>query len=219
MAERAPKITALAGTNGAGKSSIIGEYIRARGGAWYNPDEAARKLRAIYPELDQDQANGLAWTLGKEGLEAAIANRWDYVIETTLGGNTIPALLSDAARQGIHVTVWYVGLASVEEHIRRVRARVQRGGHDIHEDKIRERYVRSLENLVGLVRDLYELKLFDNSLTVNVAAGEAPKPRALLRYSGGQIVELADPRSMPEWAKPVVMAALRACRQGMHQFP
>jgi predicted ABC-type ATPase len=212
MAERAPGITVLAGTNGAGKSSIIGEFIRARGGTFYNPDEAARKLKLSYPKLRQQEANGLAWTLGKEGLETAIARRTDYVLETTLGGHTIPALLADAARQGIRVTVWYVGLGSVEEHIRRVRARVQRGGHDIHEDKIRERYVLSLENLVGLMRHLHELKLFDNSQTVDMTAGEAPKPRALLHYKGGEIIEIADLRAMPAWAKPVIMAALQVSK-------
>lgn len=213
MTESASRITVLAGTNGAGKSSLIGEYIRTRGGTWYNPDDAAKNLRALYPELGGQEANGLAWTLGKEGLEAAIANRTDFVLETTLGGNTIPALLCAAARKGIHVTVWYVGLASVETHIRRVGARVQRGGHDIPEEKIRERYVRSLENLVGLVPDLYELRLFDNTETVNVAVGEAPRPCALLYYRGDRVVELVEMRSMPDWAKPVVMAVLQASRQ------
>ena len=209
MAERIPAITVLAGANGAGKSSIIGEFIRQHGGTYYNPDEAARKLRAKYPKLEPQEANSLAWTLGKEGLEAAIAARLDYVIETTLGGNTIPALLGKAARQGFRITLWYIGLCSVEEHIRRVKARVQRGGHNIPEARILERYVRSLENLVALTPHLYELKLFDNSETVNIAANERPKLRTLLYLKDGRIIELADLHSMPEWARPVIVAARR----------
>lgn len=210
MTDRIPRITALAGTNGAGKSSIIGEFIRARGGTWYDPDAAARTLRAAHPDLPQEEANGLAWTLGREGLEAAIVNRTDYVFETTLGGDTIPALLRDAARQGIRVTIWYIGLDGADEHIRRVRARAARGGHDIDAAKIRERYDRSRENLVSLLPDLHELKLFDNSRTVDMATGEVPRPRPLLHFRAGRILDQVDPRTMPEWARPLAMAAFKA---------
>jgi predicted ABC-type ATPase len=64
----------------------------------------------------------------------------DASFETTLGGNTIPALLEEAMAVGIEVLVRYVGLDSVDLHIARVRAGVARGGHDIPEGKIRERF-------------------------------------------------------------------------------
>lgn len=210
MAEAPPTITVLAGTNGAGKSSLIGAFIRARGGDYYNPDETARELRARHPGLDQAEANGLAWALGREGLDAAIAERGDYVLETTLGGDTIPETLRAAAARGFRVTVWYIALSSVEEHVRRVKARARRGGHDIDERKIRERYTRSVENLVALLPALYELRVFDNSEPVDVAAQEPPKPRVLLHAKAGRVVELAELRTMPRWAKPIVAAALRA---------
>jgi hypothetical protein len=54
---------------------------------------------------------------------------------------------------------------------------------------------------------LHELKLFDNSETVDLMAGEHPKPRALLHLKAGRILEQADLREMPDWAKPVVAAA------------
>ena len=207
MAERVATITALAGTNGAGKSSIIGAFIRARGGAYYNPDEAARILRECHPHLKQEEANIQAWNLGREGLEAAIAGRSDYVFETTLGGTTIPMLLGRAARKGIRVTIWYIGLNSAEEHIRRVGDRVQRGGHDIPEHSIRERFVRSRENLVSLMPHLYELKLFDNSASVDMAAGERPLPRTLLHLRNGHVIKHAALSSMPQWARPLIAAA------------
>lgn len=208
MTERVPTITVVAGTNGAGKSSIIGEFIHARGGACYDPDKTARKLRTANPVLSQAEANSLAWTLGKQGLDDALNRRTDYVFETTLGGESISVLLREAARQGFRVTVWYLGLASVDEHIRRVRARVERGGHDIDETRIRERFARSRENLVALMPHLYELKLFDNSETVDIGKGEAPRPRILLHVRQSRIVDLAEPTTMPDWAKPLAMAAL-----------
>ena len=55
--EHAPQIFVLAGTNGAGKSSIGGATIRLRGAEYFNPDEAAARIRATQPHLSPTQAN------------------------------------------------------------------------------------------------------------------------------------------------------------------
>lgn len=209
MAEREPPtISAIAGTNGAGKSSILGEYLRQHGGEYFNPDEIARQLRERHPELGQAAANGLAWTVGRDRLIDAIEQGYDYVFETTLGGNTIPRLLADAVSRGHRVVIWYVGLDSPETHIRRVEARVQRGGHPIPETKIRERFTGSLENLITLLPALHEFRVFDNSYTVALDEGEAPKPVSLLHVRDGEIVESIDLQKVPDWAKPVFAAYL-----------
>lgn len=207
VVDRPPAITVLAGTNGAGKSSIIGAFIRAHGGTYYNPDEMARALRMRDPAMGVEEANALAWTCGRDGLLDAIATGRDYAFETTLGGRTIAAHLALASRGGCRVTVWYVGLEGVGMHIRRVRERARRGGHDIPEARIRQRYTRSRENLVALMPDLHELRLFDNSHVVDLTAGELPRPRALLRLKAGRVLAIADLRSMPDWAKPLIAAA------------
>ena len=203
-----PTITVIAGTNGAGKSSILGEYLRQHGGEYFNPDEFARTLRQNDSRLTQEDANGLAWTAGKELLETAVGKNQDYIFETTLGGNTIPRLLADAASRGHRVVVWYVGLDSPETHIRRVAARVKRGGHAIPEAKIRERVTRSLENLVALLPVLHECRVFDNSYTAVLDQGEAPEPVSLLHLRDGEILEAIDLQSVPDWAKPVFAACL-----------
>ena len=59
------RLYVLAGVNGAGKSSIGGAAIRAAGGEYYNPDEAARALMAANPGLGQTEANAAAWQQGK----------------------------------------------------------------------------------------------------------------------------------------------------------
>ena len=63
----------------------------------------------------------------------------------------MPALLAEAAKRGIEVRVFFVGLDSAEAHIERVRQRVDAGGHDIPEADIRRRYRHSLINLVTLL--------------------------------------------------------------------
>ena len=209
MASRKPaRIYVLAGVNGAGKSSIGGAAFRAFGGDYYNPDEAARALMAAHRGLEQTQANAAAWQQGKALLERAIAKRLHFAFETTLGASTIPRLLEEAAAQGIAVHVWYAGLASPELHVARVRARVRRGGHDIAETDIRRRYEHSRLNLIRLLPSLAALRLYDNSAEADPASGLAPSPRLLLHMQRGRILGPEDLSATPDWAKPIVAAAL-----------
>lgn len=101
-------------------------------------------LQGKHPNWSRADANAAAWQQGKRLLAKAIAQRLDFAFETTLGGNSMLALLSHAAVSGIAVHVWYVGLATPELHIQRVQARVRTGGHDIAESDIRRRYRTSL---------------------------------------------------------------------------
>ena len=204
-----PSIYVLAGTNGAGKSSIAGAAFRARGADPFDPDEAARRIREADPALSSVDANSEAWLQGKRLLETAIANRLNFAFETTLGGGTIPALLAGAADAGIAIRVWYVGLEGVALHIARARGRVEAGGHDIPVAKIRERYDRSRQNLIRLLPGLAELRLFDNSAEADPAQGIAPAPRLILHTAGAEVRSAIALPEVPQWAKPIVITALR----------
>lgn len=206
---RPPRIYVLAGVNGAGKSSIGGAAFRSFGADYFNPDEAARKRIAAKPGLGQAEANSAAWHQGRRLLERAIAERLDFAFETTLGGNTISRLLAEAAAQGIEIYVWYAGLASLELHIERVRARVRRGGHDIAEQDIRRRYEHSRLNLIHLLPGLTALRVYDNSAEADPAAGQAPTLKLVLHTERGKILGPADLSQTPDWAKPIVAAALK----------
>ena len=203
-----PLIQVLAGTNGAGKSSVAGAMIRARNVDYFNPDEATRKLLDSDPGMPLAEANSRAWKQGKRLLETAIASRRTFAFETTLGGHTIPALLERAHSGGIAVRVWFVGLEGVQMHLDRVRSRVAAGGHDIPEEKIRERYDRSRENLIRLLPVLSELRLFDNSAERDPHTGAA-RPWVILSMTGRRIVEACPLADVPEWAKPIVTAVRR----------
>jgi len=207
---RAPRIYVLAGTNGAGKSSIAGAMLLRQRVEYFNPDEAARRIRAANPGISQTQANGAAWHEGKRLLERAIAERLDFAFETTLGGRTITALLERAVARGFEVRIWYVGLNGPELHIARVRARVVKGGHDIPEPRIRERYDASRLNLIRLLPSLSELWVYDNSKDADPDAGVAPEPRLVLHVRHGAVVGPRDLARTPEWAKAIVAAVIKA---------
>jgi shikimate kinase len=111
-----PVIYVLAGVNGAGKSSVGGHLLEQQGATWFDPDRFARELRTR-TGCDQLRANAEAWQQGKRRLRSAIDERKSFAFETTLGGNTMPAMLREASRTH-DVIVWFCGLDSVDLHLR-----------------------------------------------------------------------------------------------------
>ena len=205
-----PCIYVLAGANGAGKSSIGGAIFRQKGGEYFNPDEATRRIILANPSITRERANGAAWNEGKRLLERAIHERRTFAFETTLGGRTIATLLEKALSLGMEVRVWYVGLESPELHIARVRSRVRSGGHDIPEAKIRERYVQSRWNLIHLLPKLTEVIVYDNSEEGDPRSGSTPKPKLILHAVKGKTAAMCRLKQAPNWAKPILMAVLNA---------
>jgi predicted ABC-type ATPase len=210
--DETPTIWVLAGTNGAGKSSIAGALLRESGGDYFNPDEAAAALRKADAALSSAEANGKAWRVGLRQLERAIFAGKDYFFETTLGGRSIAARLAQALDAGRSVRIWYVGLKTPELHIERVAARVKTGGHAISDADIRRRFDSSRRNLIALLPRLDELKLYDNSAAGDPQRGEAPALKLLLHWRAGRVVAPRDLRRTPEWAKPIVAQALKHAR-------
>lgn len=204
----------LAGVNGAGKSSIGGAFLRARGASYFNPDEVAREILASRPELGQREANSLAWHKGRDLLQAAIDDRHDFNFESTLGAHTIPAMLEKAASAGARVHVWYVGLDTPERHITRVKARHKAGGHDIPEADIRRRYETSRENLVWLLPKLASLLVYDNSTEADPKIGRQPRPKLVLHMLEGRVIGPDDLAATPDWAKAIVARAIQMQKRG-----
>jgi predicted ABC-type ATPase len=197
----------LAGASGAGKSSVGGAMFRARGAEYYNPDEVAALLRREHPDLDQEEADSQAWHEGRRLLERAIAERFDYVFETTLGGKSMTAKLQEAASLGFDVNVWFVGLASPELNVERVLAREAAGGHAVSETLVRKRYDDARKNLVLLIPFLAALRVYDNSQDGDPLQGESPQPRLLLHMTNRKIAFECAPEDAPDWVKPILAAA------------
>ena len=206
-----PFILVLAGVNGAGKSSVGGSILQDHGLTWFNPDTYARELGRELG-LDATEANARAWQYGKSTLESAMANGTNHAFETTLGGDTITALLYKAA-QTHDVAMLYCGLSSPELHLARVSLRVAHGGHHIAEEKIRERWSTSRLNLIKLLPSLARLQVFDNSAQAQ-AGEDIPDPVLVLHVDGGRVLaphptDAAALQAVPGWARAVVEAAMR----------
>ena len=64
-------------------------------------------------------------------------------------------------------------------------------------------------NLIALMPHLAALRVYDNSTDADPAAGRTPSLKLVLEVEHGRILEPEDLANTPDWAKPIVAAALK----------
>jgi len=160
-----PVLLIVAGPNGSGKSSAYQDAdIEAVGrSVWIiNPDLLAARIRDV-EGLELFGANLEAVKRIEAWLEASIVAHQTVGVETVLSTPKYRRLVERAKTLGFDIWFFYVLLDSVERNVERVRLRVKKGGHAVEEDKIRERYARSLAQMPWFLEKADRAFLFDNS--------------------------------------------------------
>src|SRR5262245_19903820 len=97
--------------------------------------------------LALDDANPQAVQRIEAWLETSIAAHQTVGVETVLSTPKYRRLVEKAKTLGFEIRLIYVLLDSPQRNVERVRLRVKKGGHAVPEDKILQRYTRSLEQL------------------------------------------------------------------------
>jgi predicted ABC-type ATPase len=145
-----PEFWIIAGVNGAGKSTLVSDKdIRSVIGQFpfLNPDLPVSCLRASLPGISLIEANYAAVVAVEAIVERRIADDKSVGVETVLSSSKFMRHVDEARRRGFFLGMIYVGLPSVELAIRRVADRHALGGHDVPENRIRDRWTRSHDNL------------------------------------------------------------------------
>lgn len=86
-----------------------------------------------------------------------------FTYETVMSHESKLDFMREAREKGYRVYLYFVSTSSPEINVGRVATRVQEGGHSVAEEKIRSRYVRSLENLHKAIILSDRAYIFDNS--------------------------------------------------------
>lgn len=151
-----PIIVVLAGPNGAGKSTFYDAFLRNTELRFINADEISRLT-----DMGPYDAALLADALRQELVAAGESFVFETVLSDPVGAKV--GFLVDAHARGYHVVMCFIGLDSAATSDERVAMRVLQGGHDVPEEKVRDRYARSLENLARAIRKLPTVWVYDNS--------------------------------------------------------
>jgi predicted ABC-type ATPase len=180
------------GPNGSGKTTFFEEFLALElpGYVYVNADEIAK---ARWP-ADSDAHSYEAAQVAAETRAHLIANGRPFIAETVFSHRSKLDLIRSAQAAGYQV-VLHVMLVPEELAVRRVAYRVQAGGHDVPEYKIRERY-RRLWPLVAQAISLADRAvLYDNSRLTG--------PVKIAEFFGGLPIGAA---TWPEWAPEAMVS-------------
>jgi predicted ABC-type ATPase len=181
----------VVGPNGSGKTTFFEEFLALElpSYVYVNADEIAK---ARWP-ADSDAHAYEAAQVAAETRAYLIAGGRSFIAETVFSHQSKLDLLRSAQAAGYQV-VLHVMLVPEELAVRRVAYRVQAGGHDVPEHKIRERYERLWPLAAQAVSVADRAVLYDN----------APRtgPVKIAEFFGGLPIGAA---AWPEWApEPMV---------------
>lgn len=177
--------TIIGGVNGAGKSSLTGSLRAERTdlGIVVDPDQ-------LTAQCGGDEYEG--GKLAVQRLEDALAEGVNFTQETTLSGGYPKRLCRRAKQAGYTIRLYYVGLDTAEESLRRIKNRVERGGHDIPAKDVQARFSHRFADVAKILPYCDEAKFFDNNNGfVQVA-----------EYRNGQLLQVG-PRC-PAWLQELM---------------
>jgi predicted ABC-type ATPase len=160
-----PVFLVIGGPNGSGKSSAYQNTEFELGGKtiWIvNPDLLAARINEV-EGIEYSLANLAAVERIEHWLDSSISVHKSVGVETVLSTAKYRRLVLKAKQQGFDVWLIYVVLDTVERNIERVRIRVEKGGHDVPEDRIRARRNRSLEQFPWFLDQADAAWIYDNS--------------------------------------------------------
>lgn len=180
-----PVLHLLVGPNGSGKSTFHERLLGPITGLELVSADLIAAARWPGEELPHAYE---AAELAHRERQRRMAERSSFVAETVFSHPSKLELLTEAQHGGYLVTV-HVFAVSEDQAVARVRSRVVHGGHDVPEEKVRQRHARLWANVAAAIPLADHVVVYDNS--------RAPAPfRVVLTFRHGVRYLEHDP---PEW--------------------
>lgn len=172
--------TIVGGLDGAGKSSLTG-VLRAETtnlGQVIDVDKITASLGG-----DRLAGGKAAIRMINECLSKGVC----FTQETTLSGQRTEKTARRARELGYFIRLYYVGLDTSIESLKRIRNRVEKGGHDIPCNDVLRRFESRYEDVKRILPYCDEATFYDNDNGFT-AVGE---------YRNGEVLQLG--QKCPEW--------------------
>lgn len=184
LAADKPVIVVLAGSNGAGKSTFFDLYLSRLGIPFVNADRIAQTLNPNDPLKVSYEAARVADVVRHE----LVDQRQSFCMETVFSDPAGEKLqfLRDARVSGYTVIFLFFRLANPILSAARVMQRVARGGHDVPDEKLAARFVRTLRNAATA------LTFVDLGLVIDNSSAREPY-RVVERWEAGILQREGEP--------------------------
>ena len=147
--------TIISGVNGVGKSSFTGVLKSERNDLGFIIDVDKLGTENNYKAIE-------AGKIAVRKIKEFLSKELSFTQETTLSGFLTEKTVKTAKSRGYYIRLFYIGLGSSEECIKRIENRVEKGGHNIERSDVERRYNKRSEDLIKILPYCDEAHLFDN---------------------------------------------------------
>jgi len=187
----------LAGINGAGKTTFYYTKIK--------PHLESQGLDVPFVNADEIEKTMFPNEVGQHSYTAArqaarlrdhcFENGQSFVTETVFSHQSKIDLIGQAQSKGFEVVLNHIHVDHADKAIKRVLTRVQIGGHAVPEQKVRERFPRTMKNLQIAVSKADRAYVWDSNHKVTM---EAPMHRFVFSMHNGKVNKIS--KAVPDWA-------------------
>jgi predicted ABC-type ATPase len=185
-----PQLAIIAGPNGAGKSTLaprlLFELLRIKN--FVNADVIAKGLSAFDPESRSLEAGRYML----EQLHRYADARMSFAFETTLSSRSFAKWIDGLV--DYEVSLIFLWLPDADIAIRRVAARIAKGGHHVPDEVVRRRHRRGLVNFF----ELYQSRAHYWQVYNGVGSG----PTLMAEGCQDDILSIADAASWKPCKRP-----------------
>ena len=164
--------TLVGGVDGVGKTSLLGVLVTTK----YD----------IGVIIDSDLIGQKA---AIERINSSIEKGINLTQETTLSGSRTLKTINKAREHDYFIRLYYIGVNTAEESMKRIKNRVEKGGHNIPDDDVIRRYNKRFDDLIAILPYCDEVFLYDNENGFVESA----------EYKNAKLIIKVD--SVPEWLK------------------
>ena len=185
------QLWALAGGNGAGKTTFYRLFLAPLGIKLLNADMAAAAIDPESPERAGYAAAHLVNRLGDDLLDQGVS----FCFETVFSHESKIDFVARAKSLGYKIILVYIQLDTPALNEARVHQRVAEGGHNVPPEKTRSRIPRTMKHIAAVLPLVDEARLLNNSLRDNPYRQVAVVKR-------GRRIKAVDP--LPTWAAEIL---------------
>ena len=185
-----PKMHIITGANGAGKSTLYEHVLKP-----ILTDIAFINADIIQKEELNDVSMDASYAAAKiaaERRDQCLENKKSFVTETVFSHPSKLELIKEAIAIGFKIIVYHVNVRDADLSVLRVASRLNNGGHNVPENKIRQRYERNKPLIKQAILMADYGFVYDNSRLLKL-------PDLQISFRNGQVKAISG--RIPPWAR------------------